>query len=265
MVGTLKILEGVHSPQLGNRRDLLVHLPPSYPEGRRNWPVLYFHDGHNLFDAHRSFAGEWQVDETMLALAAQGLEAIVVGVANQGRDRIDEYAPFFDPRIGGGKAPGYLRFLVETVKPLVDREFKTAPERERTGIVGSSLGGLMSLWALFEQPRVFGLVAAFSPSVLFARGAFNAYLAGQPRVAARIYLDVGTLEGPPGIGGALLGRLLPRPYVARVRETRRLLERMGYRAGEDLLYVEEKGGRHDEANWSRRLPAALRFLLKRAA
>lgn len=260
VVGTLTVLEGVWSPQLGNRRDVLVHLPPSYPDGRRDWPVLYFHDGHNLFDAHASFAGEWRVDETMTALAAEGLEAIVVGVANRGRERVDEYAPFYQPGVGGGKAPEYLRFLAETVKPLVDREFKTAGDRERTGLVGSSLGGLVSLWALFERPRTFGLVAALSPSVLFARGALNAWLAGQPRVEARIYLDVGTAEGPP-LGGALLGRLLPRPYVSRVRETRRLLGRMGYREGKDLLYVEEKGGRHDEAHWGRRLPGALRFLL----
>lgn len=262
VVGTLRVLEGVRSPELDNRRDVLVHLPPSYPHGRRDWPVLYFNDGQNLFDAGSSYAGEWQVDETMTALAAEGLEAIVVGVANRGRERIDEYAPFYEPGIGGGKAAAYLRFLVETVKPLIDAEFKTTRERDQTGLVGSSLGGLVSLWSLFERPRVFGLVAALSPSVLFARGAFNAYLAGQPRVPARIYLDVGTLEGPPGFGRALLARLLPRPYVARVRETRRLLGHMGYREGSDLLYVEEKGGRHNEACWSRRLPAALRFLLR---
>lgn len=260
VVGTLRVLEGVWSPELGNRRDLFVHLPPSYPDGRRDWPVLYFHDGQNLFDAYASYAGEWQVDETMTALALEGLEAIVVGVANRGRERIDEYAPFYEPGFGGGKAAAYMQFLVETVKPLVDREFKTARERERTGLVGSSLGGLVSLWGLFERPRVFGMAAALSPSVAFARGALNHYLAGQPKVDSRIYLDVGTLEGP-AVGGALLGRLLPRPYVSRVRETKRLLLSMGYAAGEDLLYVEERGGRHNEVFWGRRLPRALRFLL----
>ena len=264
MVGTLKVLEAVQSPELGNARDVFVHLPPSYPDGRRDWPVLYFQDGQNLFDAYSSYAGEWQVDETMTALALERLEAIVVGVANRGRERIDEYSPFYEPGIGGGKAAAYMQFLVETVKPLVDAEFKTRRERSATGLVGSSLGGLVSLWGLFERPKTFGLVAALSPSVLFARGALNAYLAGQPRVPARIYLDVGTLEGPPGVGGALLARLLPRPYVSRVRETRRLLLSMGYREGEDLLYVEERGGRHNEAFWSRRLPQALRFLLTRA-
>ena len=264
VVGTLKVLEAVHSPELGNQRDVFVHLPPSYPDGRRDWPVLYFQDGQNLFDAYSSYAGEWQVDETMTALALERLEAIVVGVANRGRERIDEYAPFYEPGIGGGKAAAYMQFLVETVKPLVDAEFKTRREHSATGLVGSSLGGLVSLWGLFERPKTFGMVAALSPSVLFARGALNSYLAGQPRVPARIYLDVGTLEGPPGVGGALLARLLPRPYVSRVRETRRLLLSMGYRDGEDLLYVEERGGRHNEAFWSRRLPQALRFLLSRA-
>jgi predicted alpha/beta superfamily hydrolase len=264
VVGTLKVLEGVRSPELGNTRDLFVHLPPSYPDGRREWPVLYFHDGQNLFDAFASYAGEWEVDETMTALSLEGIEAIVVGVANRGRERIDEYSPFYEPSIGGGKAAAYMQFLAETVKPLVDAEFKTARRRELTGLVGSSLGGLVSLWGLFERPRVFGMVAALSPSVLFARGALNAYLAGQPRIEARIYLDVGTLEGPPGMGGALLARLLPRPYVSRVRDTRRLLASMGYREGEDFMYVEERGGRHNEACWRRRLPQALRFLLKRA-
>jgi predicted alpha/beta superfamily hydrolase len=264
VVGTLKVLEAVRSPELGNTRDLFVHLPPSYPDGRREWPVLYFQDGQNLFDAFASYAGEWEVDETMTALALEGIEAIVVGVANRGRERIDEYSPFFEPSVGGGKAAAYMQFLAETVKPLVDAEFKTTRDRAGTGLVGSSLGGLVALWGLFERPRVFGLVAALSPSVLFARGALNAYLAGQPRVDARIYLDVGTLEGPPGMGGALLARLLPRPYVSRVRETRRLLASMGYREGEDLMYVEERGGRHSEACWGRRLPQALRFLLKRA-
>src|SRR4030095_8382425 len=83
VVGTLKVLENVSSPELGNRRDIFVHLPASYPGGRRDWPVLYFQDGQNLFDAYASFAGEWQVDETMTALGLEGVEAIVVGVSNR--------------------------------------------------------------------------------------------------------------------------------------------------------------------------------------
>ena len=262
VVGTVKVLERVWSPQLGNRRDLYVYLPPSYPVGRAEWPVLYAQDGQNLFDEQTSFAGEWRMDETLEALAAEGIEAVVVGLANTA-DRMHEYSPFMD-RLVGGRADLYLRFVLETVKPMIEAEFKVARRREWTGILGSSMGGHLALYALFAAPWAFGLAGALSPSVLFARGALLDYLARRSYVPARIYLDVGTREGRPWPSrGGVLGRLLRRwPYPARVREVRRALEGMGYRLGEDLEYVEEVGGEHRESAWARRLPGALRFLLR---
>jgi predicted alpha/beta superfamily hydrolase len=261
VVGTVRVLSGVESAELGNRRDILVYLPPSYARGHDSYPVLYMQDGQNLFDQHTSYVGEWRVDEILEELATEGTEAIVVGVPNMTVARLYEYTPFREPRFGGGGAPAYLRFLVNTVKPLVDAEFRTARDRLHTGILGSSLGGLLSLYGLFEHPRTFGLVGAMSPSVMFADGALTTYLLGQPFVPARIALDVGTLEGPPANTGWLLSRLRTRPYVARVREARDLLEEMGYRRGYDLRYVEQRGGLHNEQHWSRRLPGVLRFLL----
>ena len=261
VVGTVKVLPAVESVELGNRRDILVYLPPSYGAGSREYPVLYMQDGQNLFDQFTSYTGEWRVDEILEELAAEGLEAIVVGVPNMTVDRLYEYTPFRDPRFGGGGAPAYLRFVVDVVKPLVDAEFRTARERERTGILGSSLGGLVSLFALFEHPGTFGLVGALSPSALFADGALLTYLLGRPYQPARIAVDVGTLEGPPATSTWLLSRLLTRPYVTRVREVRDLLVEMGYRPGRDLRYVEQRGGIHNERDWSRRLPGVLRFLL----
>lgn len=262
VVGRVMVLPGVESLELGNRRDILVYLPPSYARSSRVYPVLYMQDGQNLFDQHTSYAGEWRVDEMLEGLARHGLEAIVVGIPNMTVDRLYEYTPFRDPRFGGGGAPAYLRFVVDTVKPLVDAEFRTARDRDRTGILGSSLGGLLSLFALFEHPRTFGLVGALSPSALFADGALLTYLLGQPYVPARIALDVGTLEGPPATSNWLLSRLLTRPYAARVREVRDLLGTMGYRDGHDLRYLEQRGGLHSERCWSRRLPGILRFLLR---
>ncbi len=260
VVGNLKVLERVWSPQLGNRRDLFVYLPPGYPDGRREWPVLYAQDGQNLFDEHASFAGEWRVDETLQSLAAEGLEAIVVGIANTA-DRLREYSPFSD-RQGDGRGDLYLRFLLETVRPLVEAEFRVTRQREGNGILGSSMGGHLALYALFAAPWAFGLVAALSPSVLFARGALLEYVARRSRVPARIYLDVGTREGRPWpLGGGVLGLMRRWPYPKRVRELRRALERLGYRPGVDLEYVEEVGGQHQESAWARRLPGALRFLL----
>ncbi|HZN55971.1 MAG TPA: alpha/beta hydrolase-fold protein [Candidatus Polarisedimenticolaceae bacterium] len=246
IVGTVKVLRDVHSPQLGNARDILVYLPPSYASANRTYPTLYMHDGQNLFDEATSFAGEWKVDETLESLAREGIEAIVVGIPNTGRDRLAEYSAFHDHRFGGGRAEAYLRFVVETVKPRVDESFRTTGEREATGTIGSSMGGLISLYALFERPDVFGLAGAVSPSVGFARHAPLDYLETAKFVGGRIYLDVGTHEGIP---------------VRAVREARDLLAGKGYSLGKDLLYVEDEGGRHDEASWAARLPSALRFLL----
>ena len=266
VVGDLRVLPRVASPELGNRRDLLVCLPPSYATGERRYPVLYMQDGQNLFDAATSFSGEWRVDETMEALAAEGREAIVVGVPNAGSERLDEYSPWRESDRGGGRGDAYVRFLVETVRPLVDAEFRTRREPRATGVLGSSLGGLITLYAFFSRPDVFGLAGALSPAVLFAGGAMLDFLARQPRVGGRIYLDTGTREGGFTPLDRFFGGLFAsRPYVRGVRRARRLLEKKGYRAGEDLLYLEEPGALHHEAAWSRRLPAALRFLLRGVA
>jgi predicted alpha/beta superfamily hydrolase len=252
VTGTLKVLKDVPSPELGNRRDLLVLLPPSWPEEGRRWPVLYMQDGQNLFDEATSFAGEWGVDETMQALAPEGVEAIVVGIPNMGKDRMDEYNPYRHPRLGGGRGDAYLDFLVKRVKPLVDGAFPTDPRREVTGILGSSLGGLISLYAVFRHPDVFGLCGALSPAFWVARSPLLAYVRSAPRVPARLYLDTGTREG-----SRMMRVLRPGP----AEEMRAVLRAKGYVEGIDLHFVVERGGEHNEAAWRRRLPDALRFLL----
>ncbi|HEX2865045.1 MAG TPA: alpha/beta hydrolase-fold protein, partial [Deinococcales bacterium] len=162
VTGDLRQLDGVFSPQLGNTRHLLAWLPPSYEASpERRYPVVYLHDGQNLFDAATSFSGqwrvdgEWRVDESMTRLAAEGLEAIVVGIPNAGDDRPLEYSAHRHSILGGGRAPDYVRFLAETVKPPVDATLRTLPGREDTTVAGSSLGGLVSLRALFDRPDVF--------------------------------------------------------------------------------------------------------------
>jgi predicted alpha/beta superfamily hydrolase len=261
VAGTVKVLRKVRSEQLGNERDILVYLPPSYPTANRTYPTLYMHDGQNLFDEATSFAGEWRVDEALEHLAEEGIEAIVVGVPNSGSDRLNEYSPFRDARFGGGRAADYVKFIVDTVKPLVDDAFRTTGERDGTGTIGSSMGGLISLYAFFERPDVFGAVGAVSPSVGFARGALIEYLARARFVGGRIYLDVGTHEGRPRDRDPLHLRDQPGAYVRMVRDARDLLVRKGYREGPSLLYVEEEGAVHNEAAWAERLPRILRFLL----
>ena len=247
IAGTVKVLRGVRSEALGNTRDILVYLPPSYPTANRTYPTLYMHDGQNLFDEATSFAGEWRVDEALEELAEEGLEAIVVGVPNTGADRLHEYSPFHDVRFGGGRAADYVKFIVDTVKPLVDEAFRTTGEREATGTIGSSMGGLISLYAFFRHPRVFGFAGVLSPSLWLSEGAIFSFIEQAPFSPGRLYLDVGTREGAR--------------HVANAQEMRDLLEAKGYRLGHDLLWVEEEMGHHHEAAWARRFQSALPFLV----
>lgn len=247
VTGTLKLRQSVWSPQLSNRRDLLVYLPRSYGQADTRYPVIYMHDGQNLFDNATSFSGEWGVDETMESIGLLGLEAIVVGVPNMGEHRLDEYSPFVQPGQGGGRGAAYVAFLVETVKPLIDRDLRTLPGHEHTGIFGSSMGGLISLYAFFSQPEVFGFAGLMSPALWFARRAIFPFMERAPFAPGRLYLDVGTEEG--------------HETLADTRRMRRLLRQKGYQSSRSLRYVEDSGAGHTEAVWSRRMPAALAFLL----
>jgi predicted alpha/beta superfamily hydrolase len=256
--GDVQVLTGFESPQLHNQRDILVYLPPSYTKTSKRYPVLYMHDGQNLFDAATSFAGEWHVDETMEALSPEGIEAIVVGIPNAGEKRLDEYSPFNQLRIGGGHGDQYLAFIAETLKPMIDRTFRTCPERENTALFGSSMGGFISLYGFFRFPQVFGLAGIMSPAFWFARGAIYTYVENAPFSPGKIYLDVGTREHG---GGRTTLKAHSRRYYASVRRMQRTLVKKGYRPRHDLLYVEEKWAGHEEQAWARRLPAAIRFLL----
>ncbi len=245
-----------------NRRHLLALLPPSYAGGERSYPVVYMQDGQNLFDPATSFAGSWNVGAGLDRLAGDGIEAIVIGVPNTGRDRMGEYGPSLDRRHGGGDGKLYVRFLADTVKPRVEAEFRCRTGPEDTALVGSSLGGLISLYGRLARPDVFGLAAALSPSLRFGGDGILRFAEGRDRSPGRIYLDVGTQEASH-VGGTRLGAAIrSRRYARAVRRMRDLLLRKGYRSGEDLMFLEVRGAHHNEAAWGQRLPDALRFLLE---
>lgn len=240
--GNLWVLPQVWSPQLENKRDVVVYLPPSYAASERRYPVLYMQDGQNLFDEGTAFGGQdWRVDETMERLSGDGYEAIVIGVAHGGEQRLVEYNPF--PGRWAGKGSAYIAFLAETIKPFLDTNLRTIPAPAATGILGSSMGGLIALYAFFQRPEIFGLCGALSPSLFVGRGAILRYAQRAPFNPGRIYLDNGTRE----------------PSARAMAD---VLMDKGYRARRDLKYVAEYGGKHTESAWARRLPGALRFLLK---
>jgi predicted alpha/beta superfamily hydrolase len=248
--GTIERIDAVYSPQLDNERDLLVSLPGGYATGQRRFPVVYMHDGQNLFDPATSFSGSWNVDIAMAEVSLDGLDAIVVGIPNMGRERLAEYSPFEHPRLGGGKGDLYLQFLTNTVKPLIDEKYLTIPDREHTGIVGSSMGGLISLYAFFRYPEMFGFAGVMSPSLWINEKDTFEFVEQAPFTGGKLYLDVGHLEGVRHVDQAL--------------RLRRLLESKGYTLGEDLMWVEEELGMHHESAWARRFKDALPFLLPNA-
>ncbi|MCK6580610.1 MAG: alpha/beta hydrolase [Anaerolineae bacterium] len=244
IAGRLLTRVDVTSPQLDNLRDIHILLPPSYDsQPDRRYPVVYMQDGQNLFDERVSFGGhDWRVDETMQALAAEGIEALIVGVEHGGERRVAEYNPY--AHFWNGRGADYLRFLTETLKPMVDGAFRTLPDPAHTGIFGSSMGGLISLYAFFTHPQVFGMAGAMSPSLWIGGGAIYGTVTEAPVNPGRVYLDNGTRE-------------------SSARRMNALLLAKGYRRDADLKYVVEHDGEHTEAAWARRLPDALRFLLKR--
>jgi predicted alpha/beta superfamily hydrolase len=242
---------GFHSAHLPDDRDLTVYLPPGYSTSRVSYPVLYMHDGQNLFDPATAFKkGEhWRLGETADALIAEGRLAhiIIVGISNTGVRRIHEYTPTADPRLGGGLAERYGRLVVEELKPFIDATYRTRRETAFTAIGGSSLGGLVSLYLGLTRPGVFGAVAALSPSVWWDRRAIlRTVRTTRPRPAVRIWADMGMSEGRRALDDA---RLLKAALVGA-----------GWTVGADLHYAEYEGATHSETAWGNRVGPALAWL-----
>lgn len=246
----------VYSRALKNERRVLIWLPPSYRENDdRHYPVLYLHDGNNVFDAATAFGGvEWGFDETAARLMEKGeiTEFIMVAVYNT-EGRMEEYTPFFSVDYEGGRGRSYLHFLINDLKPQIDREFRTETAAEHTAIAGSSLGGLISLYAVYEFPQVFGQAAVVSPSLWWADRAVLDWIQKKPVPDVKIWLDMGTLEGEVTASG------LPDTIV-NARSLRDYLQGKGFQQGKNFYYYEAEGAGHNESAWAERVEFILRFL-----
>jgi predicted alpha/beta superfamily hydrolase len=184
-------------PQLNRFRRIWLYLPPDYATAAsKSYPVLYMHDGQNLFDDNTSFSGEWEVDETLNTLHAAGdYGCIVVGIDNGGQYRLDEYSPWVNPQYGGGQGEAYIEFIVNTLKPHIDANYRTLPGRNSTGIMGSSMGGLISMYGFSEHQDVFSRVGVFSPAFWFADNEPADHVATHPKEGpARVYFLAGGQE-----------------------------------------------------------------------
>jgi predicted alpha/beta superfamily hydrolase len=251
-------LEHVQSAALGNRRAVSIHLPAAYDEDpQRRFPVLYFQDGQNLFDDASSASGvSWRADQTSDRLIAQRrIEPVILVGIHSTYDRINEYAPVADERVGsGGRGSTYVRFIVDELKPLVDGLLRTLPDRWNTAIGGSSLGGLLALHACALAPETFSRCAAISPSLWWAGGWMLERLeAAAWRRPLRLWMDTGTLEGggPGGAAGEALGA---------GRSAAGALARAGLVPDRDFQFREFHGAAHHERDWAARFDSVLEYL-----
>lgn len=250
--GRLDYIHDFTSAILQAHREVTIYLPPGYDERPEiRYPVLFMHDGQNLFEAERAFipGQHWRLAEAAdAAIGARNAEPlIIVGVDNGGADRGDEYTPSYDPkRKMGGKAGDHARMLIEELKPLIDTNYRTIPDPKRTGIGGSSLGGLVAMYLVLRHPAVFGRAAVMSPSVWWDdRMILEEVDRFQTLPRPRLWLDIGGREG--------------REALVNVRLLRDRLRAGGWDE-ENFRYYEDRRGDHSERAWAARSRMMLEFL-----
>lgn len=234
-------------PQLDRYRRIWIYLPPDYDTSNKNYPVLYMHDGQNCFDESTSFAGEWEVDESLNQLFEEGdYGCIVVAIDNGGVHRTDELTPWNNPDYGGGQGDLYLQFIINSLKPVIDANFRTLPDREYTGIMGSSLGGLISHFALIKYQNVFSKGGVFSPAYWIVKDSiFSLTEHTSKEFPLKSYTIAGATEG---------GQI---PFYAN--EMNNLLLNSNF--NDEELFIEiHADGQHSEWYWAREFPAAYEWL-----
>ncbi len=242
--GNILYIEDFYMPQLDRYRDIWIYLPKSYDRTRRRrFPVLYMHDGQNVFDDATSYSGKWGVGDT-LEQKRRYTETIVVAVANGAEHRMSEYAP-------DKEGPAYADFLALTLKPFIDSTFRTRWERECTGTAGSSMGGLISLYIGCQYEELFSRIGAFSPSLIYNPDLYKGW---EPSYPMRIYLDVGFKEGLPYMSDY--------KYATEVWKLYFRMTRSGFPM-ENLWFNLDPHAPHSEWAWRDRFGPAFSWLYKK--
>ena len=224
----------IDAPQLKSTKNIWVYLPKNYAISDKKYPVIYMHDGQNLFDAKTAAYGEWNVDETLDSINAQ---VIVIGIEHGNEKRIDELTPFKNEKYGGGNADNYLDFIVNTLKPYVDKNYRTKSNAHNTALFGSSLGGLVSFYGALKYPNVFGKIGCFSPSFWINRNQINTLMENTKTFKTKVYFMCGDREGSDD---DMVSDLNKVEYLVNTKrcECKKLNKK-----------VIVKGGQHNEKLW----------------
>lgn len=235
-------------PGLDRQRTIRLYLPPSYDKSEKHYPVIYMHDGQNLFDDMTAAAGEWGVDESLNLLAEkQGLEVIVVGIDNGGDFRMNELSPWENKRFGEAQGKQYMDFVVDVVKPYIDTNFRTQADPLHTAIMGSSMGGLISHYAIHAYPEVFSKAGVFSPSYWYSQDVFSFTKLKKAHLDARIYVMYGDKEGDG--------------MIADTDRMQRQLRQQGH-PRQNTLFKRVPNGEHNEQLWRAEFSEAVQWLFQ---
>jgi len=231
-------------PQLDRHRRVWIYLPDSYSSSKKKYPVLYMQDGQNVFDDATSAYGEWGVDEALDSLGKQHKEIIVVAIDNGGDKRMNEYSPFDMEQYGKGEGSQYIDFLVQTLKPYIDKHYRTMKDEKNTFIAGSSMGGLISFYAVLKYPKIFGGAGVFSPSFWIAPQLKNIEPDKAKKVKGKIYFYAGQAEGEHMVPDML-----------------NVFEQMRIHSKAKMQTVIRADGKHNEPTWRNEFPLFYKWIL----
>lgn len=230
----------------GEPRQLWVYLPPQYATSSERYDVVYMHDGQNVFDTKTSYAGEWGVDETLNTLASEGRKVpIVVAIEHGGDARMQELSPWTNPDYGEAQGEAYLNFIIDKVKPRIDAIYRTRPGAMSTTMMGSSMGGLMTHYALVSRPDIFSKAAVFSPSFWYSDNAFHTSENTPLPETHKLYMVVGQEEEDKMVNGM---HAMAALHLAQQHPDANILSRVIV------------GQSHNEAFWRSQVAEALRWL-----
>ncbi len=231
-------------PQLQRTRRIWIYLPPDYAGSQKKYPVLYMQDGQNVFDDSTSYAGEWGVDETLDSISSHSKEIIVVAIDHGGAKRINEYCPYDMEKYGKGEGDLYLDFLVNTLKPFIDKKYHTLKDKQNTFIAGSSMGGLISMYAVLKYPKVFGGAGVFSPAFWIGPKIFDDIKSNGKQANSKIYFYCGGQENE-----------------TMETDMEKAFEEMREISGSRMISNIRPDGKHTESVWREEFPLFYLWLM----
>ena len=233
----------IDAPELSTKKKIWIYLPKNYAITTKKLPVIYMPDAQNLFDKETSYVGEWKVDETLDSLNAQ---VIIVGIDNGNDKRLEELTPYPNEKYGGGKADRYLEFIIKTLKPHIDKTYRTKKDKKQTAIFGSSLGGLVSFYALLKYPQVFGKAGVFSPSFWFSDEIYK-LAENTKKLRSKIYFLAGDSES--------------KDMVSDLDKMERIVDKKRCPCKNLNKKIVIKGGQHNEKLWRESFAKAYLWLM----